>query len=140
VSLTKFKYAGSSSELYKTNLYGGSDADLDNTAPVDATDGFTSNIDLTADIFANIEFKFDSSGTTDDLILKLFRALTSTHDVDEIAIDEITVPSDGSEDLFSYALGQAHGPGNYRFSMQSSGGTDTFDIHVQTRLSHFETV
>lgn len=126
--------------MYSTNLYGGSDADLDNTAPIDDSDGFTSNIDLTSDIFGVIEFKFDSSGTTDDLILRVFRALTSTHDVDEIAIDEITVPSDGSEDLFSYALGQTHGPGHYRFSMQSAGGTDTFDIDVQMRLSHFETV
>lgn len=132
-----YNYDGSDTELYQTNLYSGTDADLDNTAPVDATDGYTSNIDITSKQYATIDFKFDSSGTTDDLVLKLFRARTSTHDVDEIAIDEITVTSDGSEDIFSYVIGMSHGPGHYRFSMQSSGATDTFDIDVQMRQTDF---
>lgn len=132
-----YNYAGSDTELYQTNLYGGSDADLDNTAPVDATDGFTSNIDLTSNIFATIDFKFDASGATDNLVLKLFRARTSSHDIDAIAIDEITVSSDGSEDIFSYVIGPSHGPGHYRFSIQSAGATDTFDIDVQMRPSSY---
>ncbi len=132
-----YNYAGSDSELYKTDLYSGSDADLDNTAPVDDTDGYTSNIDLTSNIFATIDFKFDASGSTDDLVLKLYRARTSSHDVDEIEVDSIIVSSDGSEDIFSYVIGPSHGPGHYRFSMQSSGGTDTLDIDVQMRTSSY---
>jgi hypothetical protein len=128
-----YNYGGSDEELYQTNLYSGSDADLDNTAPVDDTDGYTSGIDLTSKIFAVIDFKFDASGATDDLILKLFRRNDSSWEGDEIAIDEITVSSDGTEDIFSYVIGPSHGPGHYRFSMQSGGASDTFDIDVQMR-------
>ncbi len=132
-----YNYAGADTELYRTNLYSGSDADLDNSAPVDAADGYTSDIDLTSNIFATIDFKFDASGATDDLVLKLFRRNDSTWDNDEIAIDEITVTSDGTEDIFSYAIGPSHGPGHYRFSLQSGGATDTFDIDVQMRRTSY---
>ena len=131
-------YDGSDSELYSTNLYGGSDADLDNTAPVDDTDGYTSNIDLTAQLGANIIFKFDANNGTDNLVLKLFRRTDSSWDGDEIAIDEIEVDNDGSEDIFSYLINESFGAGHYRFSMQSSGGSTTFDIDVQMRTWRME--
>ncbi|MDY6888148.1 MAG: hypothetical protein SVV88_11010 [Pseudomonadota bacterium] len=134
----EYEYDGSDSELYQTNLYTGTDADLDNTAPVDATDGYTSDIDLTQKTGCVIDFKFDSSGTTDNLVLKLYRRRDSSWDGDEIAIDSITVTSDGTEDIFSYMINESHGPGHYRFSMQSSGATDTFDIDVQCRYYRYE--
>lgn len=130
-----YSYGGSDEELYKTDQYSGSDADLDNTAPVDDTDGYTSDIDLTDNIYAAIDFKFDASGATDDLVLTLFRRRDSSWDGDEIAIWAVTVDSDGSEDVYAVDLGphKGFGPGFYRFAMQSSGSTNTFDIEVQMR-------
>ena len=138
MAFTEYEYDAADSELYQTNLYGGSDADLDNTAPVSDADGYTSNIDLTTQMGAAIDFKFDSSGTTDALILKLFKHRNSTWDNDEIAIDEVTVPNDGSEDIYHYTISETHGAGHYRFSMQSEGATDTFDIDVQMRRYRYE--
>jgi len=137
MATASYNYDGSDTELYTTNLYAGSDADLDNTAPVDATDGFTATIDGSSKFHTQVEFKFDASGTTDDLVLKLYRSLDSTWDGDEIPIDQVTVSSDGSEDFFIYHIGPSHGPGYYRFSMQSSGATDTFDIIVNMRQADY---
>jgi len=134
----QYKYDGTDSELYQTNLYSGSDADLDNTDPVDATDGYTSNIDLTEKVGCVIDFKFTGSGAVDNLVLKLFKRRNSSWDNDEIAIDEIEVESDGSEDIYHYSINESHGPGNYRFSMQSAGATDTFDIDAQCRYFRYE--
>jgi len=134
-----YSYGGVDEELYQTNLYGGSDADLDNTAPVDDTDGYTPDIDLTDNMEANIDFKFDASGGTDDLLLTLFARRDSSWDGDEIALFVITVPSDGSEDIYNLKLSPATGfpAGHYRIALQSAGGTDTFDIDVQMRRTKF---
>ena len=134
----EYEYDGSDSELYQTNLYGGTDADLDNTAPVSATDGYTSDIDLTQKIWAVIDFKFDASGTTDDLVLTLYKRRDSSWDGDEISVWSVTVDSDGSEDIYHMTIGPSFGPGHYRFAMQSSGGTDTFDIDVEVRYVRYE--
>lgn len=135
----QYSYGGSDEELYQTNLYGGSDADLDNTEPVDDTDGYTSDIDLTTQIYATIDFKFDSNGATDDLVLTLLSSRDSSWDNDEIAVFEITITNDNSEDIYSFELGphRGYGPGHYRFCLQSSGGTDTFDIDIQMRRTIF---
>ena len=138
MAFTEYEYDAADSELYQTNLYGGSDADLDNTAPVSDSDGYTSNIDLTQKDYCIIDFKFTGSGATDDLILKLFKRRNSTWDGDEIAIDEVNVANDGSEDIYPYTIGPSHGPGHYRFSLQSAGATDTFDIDSQCRYSRYE--
>ena len=131
----QLKYDESNTELYATNLYLGTDADLDNTAPVDDTDGYTSTIDLSSKMGAKIAFKFTGSGSTDKLVLKLYTALSSSWDGDEMLIDEIEVDNDGTESIYSYTINalQYEGPGYYRFSMQSEGGTDTFDIIVECR-------
>lgn len=135
----QYSYGGSDEELYQTNLYGGSDADLDNTIPIDATDGYTSDVDLTTQIYAHIDFKFDASSATDDLILTLYKRRDSSWDNDEIALSAITVTSDNSEDIYSFELGphKGYGPGHYRFALQSSGATATFDIDVQMRRTIF---
>jgi hypothetical protein len=134
----EYEYGATDEELYATNLYSGTDADLDNTAPVDDTDGYTSNIDLTQKMFATIDFTFTGSGSTDDLLLKLFKRRDNTWDGDEIAIWQNAIPNDGSEDIFSFTIDLSFGPGHYRFSMQSAGGTDTFDILVEMRRVRME--
>ena len=132
-------YDAADTEFYKTNLYSGTDADLDNTAPVDDTDGYTSTIDLTAKTGINIDFKFDASGATDNLILKLFRSRSGSWSDDEILMREIEVDNDGAETIKSIIIDALQsGAGYYRFSMQSEGGTDTFDIDVEGRYWRFQ--
>lgn len=117
--------------LYATGNYSGTDADLDNTAPVSDSDGYTANIDLTKRKGVKVTFKFDASGATDNLLLKLYDCPSGTWDGDEILVDQIEVTSDGSEDIYVYTITEsAYGPSNYRFSLQSSAGNDTFDIEV----------
>jgi hypothetical protein len=131
-----YTYEGSDQELYKTNLYSGTDADLDNTAPVGPTDGFTSDINLEVNEYATIMIKFDGSGSTDNIAVSLFCRTDSTWDGDELAIQALPdIESDGSEDLATIQIGphRGHGPGHYRLSLQSTGGTDTFDAHVWMR-------
>jgi len=135
----QISYDGTDTELYKTNLYGGTDADLDNTTPVDDTDGYTSTIDLTAKSGINIDFKFTASGSTDMLILKMFRSRSGSWDNDEVLVQEIEVANDGSEDIKSIVIDALQsGAGYYRFSMKSEGGTDTFDIDVEGRYWRFQ--
>lgn len=128
-------YDKTNTVLYKTNLYSGTDADLDNSAPVSQVDGYTKSIDLTSDKGVDIDFKFDASGATDNLVLKLHRSSTGAWDGTEILVDNKTVTSDGSQDIYNYVIGTGlSGPGYYRFSMQSSGASDTFDIQVTGRF------
>lgn len=134
----EWEYDAADTELYQTNLYGGTDADLDNTAPVDDTDGYTSDINLEQKVGCQVDFKFDASGTTDDLVLKLFKRRDNSWDGDEIEIWSQTVDSDGSEDIFTFTITPEFGAGHYRFSMQSSGATDTFDIDVEARYFRAE--
>ena len=129
---------GSDTELYKTNLYSGTDADLDNTAPVDATDGFTSDITLTQKLGCVLDLKFDGSGSTDDLVVKIYRSRAGGWDGDEEPISQITYDNDGAETIESLTLDESFGPGVYRLSMQSAGATDTFDIDVEGRYYRME--
>lgn len=132
-------YDAADTEFYKTNLYGGTDADLDNTTPVDDTDGYTSTINLTAKTGINIDFKFTGSGSTDKLILTMYRSRSGSWDNDEIYVREIEVDNDGSEDIKSIVIDALQsGAGYYRFALQSEGGTDTFDIDVEGRYWRFE--
>jgi hypothetical protein len=139
MSNVNYNYDVADVELYKTNLYGGSDADLDNTAPVDDTDGYTADIDLTSKIFAAIDCKFDGNNATDDLVLTLYRRRDASWDGDEISIWSVTISNDGSEDIYALELGphKGFGPGHYRFAMQSSGASTTFDIDVQMRQTDY---
>lgn len=134
-----YSYGGSDEELYQTNGFGGTDADLDNSAPVSDADGYTSDIDLTDNMEANIDFKFDASGAVDDLLLTIYARRDSSWDGDEIAVLPIIVESDGSEDIFNLKLSPATGwpAGFYRLALQSTGGTDTFDIDIQMRRTKY---
>ena len=115
--------------IYKTNYYGGNCADLDNTTPVNKLDGYSSIIDLTEDIYATLKFRFKPSGATDNVVVKLYKDDDGIFDGSEVAIDTQTVVSGAStEKEYTYTLNANNGPGYYRFSMQSSGGTNTFDM------------
>ncbi|NOY63049.1 MAG: hypothetical protein GXP10_07855 [Gammaproteobacteria bacterium] len=131
---------GNSAELYKTNLYGGADADIDNTGPVNGSDGYTSNINLTVKLFSTIDFTFTGNNATDDLIIELFRSTVSTWNGNEIAVDSFQISNPGVEAVYSYVIGPSHGPGYYRFSMQSAGATTLFDMDVMQRRTDYVSV
>lgn len=126
----KYEYGDTDEELYKTNGYGGSDVDLD------ATERYTGDIDLTSLRQAIVDFKHDSSGTTDDILLYLYKRRDSTWDGDEMAVWSTTVVSDGSEDIYHFTITESYGAGHFRFGMKRSGTTDTFEIDVQMRRSN----
>jgi hypothetical protein len=128
----QYQYDGSSTTVYRTNAYSGTDPD------VGSTQQFTADIDLTQKVFAVCELKFDASGATDDLKVSLYRRLDSSWDGDELEILATTIDSDGSEDLWSFTIGPDFGPGHYRFGLRSSGSTDSFDIHFNVRLARYE--
>jgi len=128
----QYQYDGSSTNLYRTNLYSGADPD------VGSTQQFSADIDLTQKLFAVCELKFDASGTTDDLRVSLYRSLDNSWDGDELEVFATTVDSDGSEDLWSFTLGPDFGPGHYRFGLKSTGATDSFDVDLNARFARFE--
>jgi hypothetical protein len=123
------RYSDADLEIYSTDLYGGSDSD------VAGTELFTSAIDLSANKAVVIDIKHDSSGTTDDLTVNIYRSLDTTWDGDETAINSVAVPSDGSEDIYSLGFGRhnGYGPGIYRLGLVRSGSTDTFDVEAKLR-------
>jgi hypothetical protein len=128
----QYDYDASNTVLYRTNLYSGSDPD------VDATERFTAGVDLTQKLFAVCELKFLAGGATDDLQLRLYRSLDTSWDGDEIEILSTTIDSDGSEDLWSLTIGPDFGPGFYRFGLKSAGVTDSFDVDLTARLARFQ--
>lgn len=128
----EYEYDGSETNIYQTNGYAGSDADVDNT------ERFSDDIDLTQKLFAVCELKFDGSGNTDDLHINLYRSLDNTWDGDEIPILRITVDSDGSEDFWSMTIGPDFGPGHYRFGLASSGSVNTFEVDFNVRFARYE--
>jgi hypothetical protein len=121
----EYGYDLADTELYKTDGYNGSDPDIDSTTR------YTEDINLTASIGATIDFKFDGSGGTDDLILSLYKRRDSNWDGDEIAIWSVTIDSDGSEDIYHFTIDESYGAGHFRFGMRSSGQTDTFEMDAE---------
>jgi len=126
-------FAEEDHELYLTDGYSGSDADLD------GTERFTSDIDLTRETGAAVDFKFDASGATDDLVISLYQTIQSSWDGDEIAIWTGTVDSDGTEDIYTFSILPSYGAGHYRFGMVRSGTTDTFEMDAEMRRWHTST-
>lgn len=127
-------------ELYQTDAFSGTDADLDNTAPVDETDGYTSDIVLTDDMIAALSFEFLGNNSTDDLVLTLFKRVKSTWTDNEIALWSVTISNDGSQDVYTgMEIGEhrGFGPGTYRVAMQSSDSNTTFDMDaLMTRTKY----
>lgn len=122
---------GAEEELYQTNGFDGTDADLDNTAPVSATDGYTSDINITDNELASLSFEFLGSNSTDDLVLTLYKRVAAAWTGTEQALLSVTVTNDGSQDVYTgLEIGEhrGFGPGIYRVAMQSSDGNTTFDM------------
>jgi hypothetical protein len=128
----QYQYDASSTNLYRTNTYSGTDPD------VDATMRFSADIDLTEKMFAVCELKFDAASTVGDLIVTLYRRLDSSWDGDELEILRTTIDSDGSEDLWSITLGPDFGPGHYRFGLRSTSENDSFDVDLNARFAKFQ--
>ena len=122
-----YLYDDVDTELYQTNGYGGTDADVTNA------ETYTNDIDLTEKTGAAVDFQFDASGAVDDLELALYKRRDDNWDDAEIAVWSVTVSSDGSEDTYHFTIDASYGPGHYRFGMASSGATNTFDIDVEMR-------
>jgi hypothetical protein len=120
-------YDAADTELYKTDGYGGSDADVDNT------ERFTDDIDQTVNMGSGIDFKFDGSGATDNLVLSLYERRDEDWDGSEIAVWNDTIESDGSEHICHFTIDESYGAGHFRFGMKSSGSTDTFEMDVEMR-------
>ena len=128
----QYSYDYSSTVLYRTNTYGGTD-------PIVATsERFTNDIDLTQKVYAVCEIKFHAGGSTDDLKVNLYRRLDNNWDGDELAIFSTLVDSDGTEDFWSFTIGPDFGPGHYHFGLKSSGTADSFDIDFTTRFARYE--
>ncbi len=122
-----YLYDKTDTELYRTDGYSGSDADVDDT------ERFTGDIDLTVKLSASMDFIFTGSGSTDDLALFLYRRRDANWAGNEAAIWNTTVNSNGSESTYNFTIGESYGAGHYRFGMKSSGSTDTFEIDVEMR-------
>jgi len=116
-------------ELYKTKSYSGSDA------TVSATILYTSDIMQDRDTDTVIDIKFDASGTTDNLLVYLYRRRDATWDNDEIARTSVEITSDGSEDIYSMDL-DSYGPGHYRLGIASAGSTDDYGVDIEMRQYH----
>jgi hypothetical protein len=91
---------------------------------------YTDNIDLSANIYATVEFTFDGDDATDDIEWELYLSYNSSWDGDEITIASFVAYSDGSVDIKTIQIGPhlGLGPGHYRFGMKSSDTTTTFTV------------
>ena len=128
----QYDYAAASVNLYRTNLYSGTDPDVDGTLR------FSDDVDLTQKVFAVCEVTFEASGTTDDLEVSLYRRLDGAWDGDELEILRTTMENYGPEAVWSMTIGPDFGPGHYRFGLKSTGTTDAFDVDLNARLARFE--
>ena len=127
MSRESYLYDKADIELYKTNGYGGSDADINNT------ECFTRDIDLTMKIGANIDFSYTGSGSTDDLLLALYRRRDDSWNGSEIALWNTTIDNAGCESTYNLTIDGSYGAGHYKFGIKSSGSTDTFEIDAEMR-------
>ena len=114
-------------ELYKTDGYSGSDADVDDT------ERFTKDIDLTVKLNANIDFIFTGSGRIDDLVLSLYKRRNANWTGNEMVIWNTKVNNNGLERAYNFTLNGTYGAGHYRFGMESSGSKNTFEMDVEMR-------
>lgn len=108
-------------EIYKTNLYGGADADID------GTEKFSSNVDLETDGYEGVhcDLKYDSSGTTDNMIVNIYGSLDGTN-FDSLALSTFIADKNGGvETRISFIVKDL---AQLRIGMKRDGSTDTFDV------------
>lgn len=108
--------------IYETNLYGGSDADV-------TTLVYTDNVDLETNGYegCQVQIKFDADNATDTLAVAIYASLTSSHDTDEIAINQFNLTNDGTEMIWTFIVKDlAH----FYIGLARSGTSTTFDVEV----------
>ena len=111
--------------VYQTNLYSGGDADV-------TTIVYTDNIDMVTSGYegAQISVKFDADNATDDLVVTVYAALSSSHDTDEMAVNSFVLDNDGTEMIYTIVVKDlAH----FYLGLARSGTSTTFDIDVSYR-------
>jgi len=130
MKMPRYRYQDNDEELYKTDAYNGSDADIDDT------ERFTGDVDLTEMRYGVVDFKYAGTNATDDLVIILYRRRDRNWTGKENAVETTKIISqDGSEAVYCYPVLLSHGPGHYRYGMKSSGANTTFEIEVQARRS-----
>jgi hypothetical protein len=110
-------------DLYQSDGYGGSDAD------VDGTERFSSDVDLetAGHEGAHCHLKYDASGTTDDLEVAVYGSLDGTN-YDDIAMTKFTADNNsGAETEISFVVKDV---AHFRVGLKRSGSTDTFEAHL----------
>jgi hypothetical protein len=110
-------------DLYKTDGYGGSDADID------GTERFSSDVDLESNGHegAQCHLKYDASGTTDGLEVAVYGSLDGTN-YDDIAMTKFTADNNGgAETEISFVVKDV---AHFRVGLKRSGSTDTFEAHL----------
>jgi hypothetical protein len=111
-------------ELYKTNYYGGSDAD------VGGTEQTSSDIDLETGGHegAHCFLEYYPSGGTDDLKVKVYASLDGTN-YDTVPLTEFTVDNPGAttEGQLSFVVKDV---AHFRVGLVRDGSTDTYDIQL----------
>ena len=124
------KYDPLETELIVTNLYDGDHDDIDN-----AGDNFTPDIDLTVSLEAVVDFKVTPSGSTDGLIIALYKRRDENWDDAEQAIWSTVIAASASEWIYHFTILESYGAGHYRFLVDSEGGTNTFDVDIAYHAS-----
>jgi hypothetical protein len=127
-----WQYKGNDVTLYATNLYSGTDADVDGTERF--AGDTTTDIDLTLHTYAVVDIKFTGSDATDDLYLNWYKRRDISWTGNELRWkSQLTIANDGTETEYHYTITPAFGPGHFRLGMVRSGSTTTFDIIVVVR-------
>jgi len=118
-------------DLYKTDLYGGTDAD------VGGTEQFSSDVDLETNGHegAHVHLKYDCSGTTDDLEVAVYASLDGTN-YDDIALYKFAADNNsGAETEISFIVKDV---AHFRVGLKRSGSTDTFDVHLTCQRWNYQ--
>jgi hypothetical protein len=112
--------------IAETNGYGGVVADL---AADEAWD-YTSDIDLETNGYfgAIVYLEFDSSGTTDNIILGIFPSYDGTNYADT-PVSEVEYDDNGGVDTQAPGL-WVHNTQHFKVGVKTSGTTNTFDYQI----------
>jgi len=144
---------------YKTDAYGGSDADISNSviythasgSSIDLLSSPSGSLPLGGGLSALITIKLAETtglGSTDNLLCLLLRRHDNLWTGNEESVKTIynAIPGVGTTVEVSFVLGanttnisgigaNSSGPGHFRIGMLSSGATDDFDVEISVVVS-----
>lgn len=112
----------------ETNGYGGAVADL----AADQAYDYTSDIDLETNGYYGVwvTVEYDSSGTTDDIVISYFGSYDGTN-FDDIELYSFTADNNGGADTqVTFLLNPC--PPHGRIGLKTTGTNDTFDYQITT--------